>query len=307
MKSFLIKYILIGTLVSIAIVFVVPQVVSGWHEMPQPLQPITVASYNDTPKAITQNMSTQDSDSSAIDTTDENEEETKEDSSTEPEAVKTAPIIKRKLPTAYWGVIKNKNTPAFNSSGKFLRSFQPGDLVDIIASKNTKAGLIHICNVYPNGGSATNVLIQRGNIQLKSGAFRDASSDDKNMMTRMGEIIASISTLEKIEQDKNLTRNPHAKEYLEAKSVHKAYWKEVLDLKKKRDSSVGNDQMKYSDMLQKMKGKDVEVGQKLEAATLKYEAWNSSNAPPPSPQIMELNKELAEISVKLRTASRNDG
>ncbi len=303
MKGFLIKYIVVTLLGSIFIILIVPQVVSGKYESLVP-PPVSVASINNSRQEGA--LSPQAPHDPTIEIIGEEEVPTdpKEGTAKKPPL---KPVRKpRKRPTHYWGVVKRKNTPSFNSSGKFLRSLQPGTVVDIVESKKTKSGIIKVCNMVYNGKSITNILIQSVNLQLKSGSFKNTSKDDRAKMSRMGKIIFQLAQLKKIEREETLKRNPLAKQYSAVKTKHRAYWAKVMDLQKERDRTTGNEQLKHYDELRRMKGMDITIGLELEKISKKYEAWNSRNPPPPSPKAMELNKELAVVAEQLRKATIKD-
>ena len=76
-----------------------------------------------------------------------------------------------------------------------------------------------------------------------------------------------------VEKIAYLKRNPLAKQYSVVKTKHKAYWTKVMDLQKKRDTTTGNEQLKYYDKLRRMKGEDITIGLELEKISKKYEEW----------------------------------
>jgi len=204
-----------------------------------------------------------------------------------------------------WGVVNAVNAPSYTTTGKFVKTMPSGyvlDIVDIIKASREELAL---CSVIIGTSSETNFLIRTRDMAVHLGDFRKLSEDGQKLFSKQFDLSVRMTALRsKLIATAVDTQNPYSAEYKAAKQAHETYWAKVRDLQKQRDSSATSyeDRIRIGEDLRKMKGEDIRLGMALEAAKKKYDEASSKNSMNiQSPELVSLEKELAEVRERIRT------
>ena len=197
---------------------------------------------------------------------------------------------------ACWGVTVVPNAGAYDKNGKFLRRLKAGTTLDIVSVDNTRSGKFVFCRLSSQTPSSQPIAVRQEDVSIIRGELALVTSRERSLHVAKAQLSTQISLLQKAQRESLKADNPHAAGYAAARTAYDAYWKRVSELKRKMDSAVGSERIKYHDSLRTMKGDDIRLGQAYEDAKRKYNAWNAAQADSPpssSPKLASLEKEIA--------------
>lgn len=311
MAKFIIKYLIVGVVGTFVVYFGAPRLATAFYSQPsvssttpavikvKPQKPATAL------KVSMREAETMSKTTAVADKEPMPEQDTESNPATNVENKSETPTDTATREDERWGVVKTPNTSVFDDTGRFLRSLQPGIIVEIKGSRPSKTEKILSCNIEYGGEIISNVLLRASSLQLREGTIDKATDDEKKLMSRVGSLIAELENLKKKELAVKKQSNPYTDEYNKIREKHTKYWSKVKELTKKRDQASGEQQMEYSDELRSMKGEDIIIGNELAEAKKKYTEWASQNPISTNPKISQLETELENAVLMLRQISFN--
>ena len=217
----------------------------------------------------------------------------------ESQEIQNAPIET----SAQWAVVKSTGAQTYNTSYRPLQTIPAGTLVDISEIRDVGKAELALCNVYYQDRIVSNILINTENLDIRPGRLDAANPKEKELRVKQAEIAAEIRRICAQRNSEMSKLNPYAEGYEAVKKAYNDYWAKVEDLRKKRDSAVSGDHVKYEDELRRMKGQDIKLAQDLKSAKSKFEEWNKKNVKDLSkdPEIRALKSVLSEVQTELQT------
>lgn len=144
---------------------------------------------------------------------------------------------------------------------------------------------------------------QTVNRPKNGGTMREAPSEEtQRLMAREAELISGIAALKKALAKDATKLNPYTRRYVDVKKRHNKFWKRVSELQARLESSTGDERMRCSDELRKMKGEDIRLAQDLAAAGKLFKEWQRKNVERIShPRITAAQNELAMVRRRLES------
>ena len=236
---------------------------------------------------------------------------TSEPASTEPEPTpqKQDIIIQQHAPPVIdpniqWGVITAPKASVYTKKGKHVGDMPAGSLIEVIDVVSTKAGDLAVSKIPDEKGNIDELVIKLSNLQLRPGGLKTARTDEVDLRVKRAKLLAKMEIRKKEVYDERKSRNPHYLKYQKAKQAHRDFWEKVQKLQTQRDSATGAKHVEYSDKLRMMKGEDIRLAQKYEAAKRKYKDWMDKNKGSNGeelndPGMINLMEQLADIEQDL--------
>lgn len=205
---------------------------------------------------------------------------------------------------AKWAIVKVNEASVYNQAGKHLRKMTGGTFVEVNDLKKTRAGTLAVCAVSRGGKKVSGFLMRVRDLHIRTGRLSDVSEDDKAAYVRETQLTVRIASLKARLLSAASKNNPFTRKYAATKSKYNKYWKKVEKLKQQRDSTTGDEHMKYADELRKMKGEDIVIGTEYENAKKKFADWNRKNsgAWADNPDLAALEDELDGVAGTLRAS-----
>jgi hypothetical protein len=221
-----------------------------------------------------------------------------------PAPAKPKPIAGEERP-GHWAVVRHPRTPVYNEKGKFLTRLAPGVLADVKEIRMTKSGDLALCRVPGERAVRGDVLISAADLDVQRGPLEAADKQVVDLRVGRAHLTVELAEMKQQAAGTLRTDNPYAAEYAATQKAYNTYWSKARDLQAKRDAATGDKREKFADELRGMKGEDFVVGQAMEGAKKKYDAWNAAHprSPSASPEMRQIETNLANINTELKRIS----
>jgi hypothetical protein len=228
----------------------------------------------------------------------------------QPESVKPEQV-QSDGPVKYWGIVREKDSPAWDTSGRLMRKLEPGILVDItnVRRQQRKADLA-LCNVQWKDRMINDVYITLNHLEIREGSLAEASAKEKQLRKRNAELQVALADYE--EELKNAPPSQAAstaniegpEDYKRAKAAMNEFYAKASKLQKEFDASTGARRIEIKEQLWGMKHEEARLKNELDRTKAGYEEWRAKNGgggastPAPrqkDPKLAELQRALSEV------------
>ncbi len=190
-----------------------------------------------------------------------------------------------------WAVVSSPVAAYYTKNGKFAGHLKPGELLIIIKRVFTKKGIILVCK-RNNQPDTVPFLTKPEYVIIHNGNIEKTNNELMSLYIEYARTTAEISDLKNKQKNKLRSDNPFAREYAIAKKEYVEYWKKVKELTAKRDNSTESKSIEYGDQLRKMRSDAVTIENNLKKAKEDYDTWNTIH--PAIVNSKELNKLLTK-------------
>ncbi|NQT92378.1 MAG: hypothetical protein HQ559_06425 [Lentisphaerae bacterium] len=213
------------------------------------------------------------------------------------------PSAPAQVTVSSWGVVRAGRSGVYDRNGKLVAKARAGTILDIREKKKTKAGLLLVCRILDAKADSTRDYVLRArDVEIREGSYADASEQEKSLTIEAAELEAEIAVSARSASAAVSADNPHRGPYLAAKKEYDKFWDRVKELERQRDTTTGDNRVAALDELRSLKGEDVLLGRKFEAAKRPYDKWNQAQPRPGNPdngEIKALRSRLAKVRKKL--------
>ncbi|MBN2301061.1 MAG: hypothetical protein JXN60_00960 [Lentisphaerae bacterium] len=207
-----------------------------------------------------------------------------------------------KIGDAKWAIVKTPEASAYTIEGKYVRKIPAGTFLEINELKNSRNGTLAVCTLSDDDKNMSDIVVRSRDLHIRFGILSNLSKSERALYLKETQLMTRIDAFKANLLSTGAKNNPHAVEYANIKEEYSRYWKKVEALTEKRDKSSGEDHVKYSDELRKMKGDDIRLGQTFESAKKRYDDWNMLNASSSnSSELASLQAELDSVVSALRS------
>lgn len=192
------------------------------------------------------------------------------------------------------------NAPVYDALGKRLKTLDVGTLLQVKDEKKTRNMYLYVCDLINNGETLKDVLINASHVTLAYGILDKKTQVERELLVKKAEIKARIHQLEKEILARQAEQNPHAQAYENARKAFFAFSKQVNELIKLRDDATDSEKrIEYGDQLRQMQSEGIRLESEYKKAKNAFDACNNEKGVAQSPELVNLNQELAAITLKL--------
>jgi hypothetical protein len=176
-----------------------------------------------------------------------------------------------------WAIVTNDSAAVYDGSGNLAQELAAGTLVEVAALRQTPADTLAVCRYDTKPAAMEVAIIRARDLLVRKGSLDSADTDLLTLLRKQVQLETEIRALAVSRDEEIAKRNPHAQEYLSARSAVLTFNENAKAMRARADKTSGSARVEAMDRLRAMKEEEAALRRRYDAASRSFEDWNRRN------------------------------